>query len=48
MHVATVLGKEEGHAVQYLPGESDNTVWPGNYSGIICSVYYKEKKMEDL
>ena len=39
VHVATVLGEEEGHAFQYLPGESDNTVWPGNYS--ICFVYYE-------
>ena len=29
--VATVLGKEEGHAFQYLPGENDATLWPGNY-----------------
>ena len=28
-HVATVLGEEEGHALRYLPGESDHTVWPG-------------------
>ena len=31
VEVALVLGEEEGHALQYLPGESDNTVWPGNY-----------------
>ena len=30
VHVATVLGEEEGHALQYLPGESNYTVWPGS------------------
>ena len=30
VEVALVLGEEEGHAFQYLPGESDNTVWPGS------------------
>ena len=29
VEVAMVLGKEEGHAFQYLPGESEETVWPG-------------------
>ena len=30
VEVATVLGEEKGHAFQYRPGESDNTVWPGS------------------
>ena len=30
VEVALVLGEEEGHEFQYLPGESDNTVWPGS------------------
>ena len=30
VEVATVLGKEKGHAFQYGPGESDETVWPGS------------------
>ena len=25
-----VLGRDEGHAFRYLPGENDSTVWPGN------------------
>ena len=29
VEVAMVLGREEGHAFQYLPGESNETVWPG-------------------
>ena len=29
VRVATVLGSEEEHAFQHLPGESDNTMWPG-------------------
>ena len=29
VEVAMVLGREEGHAFQYLPGESNSTVWPG-------------------
>ena len=28
VEVATV-GQEEGYTLQYGPGESDNTVWPG-------------------
>ena len=31
VEVALVLGEEEGLEFQYLPEESDNTVWPGNY-----------------
>jgi len=33
VEVAKVLGKEEGHAFQYLPGESEETVWPGIIAG---------------
>ena len=29
VEVATVMGKEEDHAFQYLPGENKSTVWPG-------------------
>ena len=29
LDVATVLGKEKGHAFQYLKGESNESVWPG-------------------
>ena len=25
------VGREEGHQFQYLPGESNDTVWPGKY-----------------
>ena len=31
VEVALVLGVEEEHAFQYLPGESNETVWPGKY-----------------
>ena len=29
VEVATVVGSEEGHTFQYYPGESNDTVWPG-------------------
>ena len=29
VEVATVLGMEEDHAFQYLPGESNESVWSG-------------------
>ena len=35
VEVATVLGQEEGHAFQYHPGESDETVWPGSQVEVI-------------
>ena len=35
VEVALVLGEEEEHEFQYLPGESDNTVWPGNHIYIV-------------
>ena len=35
VEVAKVLGREEGHAFQYLPGESDDTVWPGMIIGLL-------------
>ena len=25
------VGREEGHPFEYLPGESNDTVWPGKY-----------------
>ena len=28
--VAMVIGSEEGHTFQYYPGESNDTVWPGD------------------
>ena len=28
--VALVIESEEGHTFQYYPGESNNTVWPGD------------------
>ena len=31
VEVAMVLGREEGHAFQYFPGENDSTVWQGSY-----------------
>ena len=35
------VGREEGHRFQYLPGESNDTVWPGKYelsaSDMICN-----------
>ena len=34
VEVALVLGEEEEHAFQYLPGESNDTVWPGNYEDV--------------
>ena len=36
VEVALVLGEEEGHEFQYLPGESNDTVWPGSYKLICC------------
>ena len=28
--VALVVEREEGYAFEYFPGESNDTVWPGN------------------
>ena len=35
-----MLGVEEDHAFQYLPGESNETVWPGEYE----EVEYKKQQ----
>ena len=31
VEVALVLGREEDHAFQYLPGENNESVWQGSY-----------------